>query len=88
MDTGQAIIHCCLLGAKALHVFSGMPRMPVYREEQVQVSVLTGFEWFSFFTPGTYFTISYDIYHRLLLVLFSIPPVHVAILQHKVTYAL
>ena len=88
MDKRQAILQCCFLGTKALLVFSGKPRMPIYREEQVQVSVLTGLLWFPSFVPGKYFTVKYIIYHRLLFLPFRIPPLHVAILKNKLTYAL
>ena len=88
MDTRKVIFQCCFLGAKALRVFSGTPRMPMYREEQVQISVLTGLFWFPSFMPGKYFKVTYIIYHRLLYIHFRIPPLHVATLQNKLTYAL
>jgi hypothetical protein len=92
MDKRQAILQSFIFfwggggGATALRSFNGTPRMPMYREEQVQFSVLTGLLWFSSFMPGKYFTVSYNIYYRLLFVPFRSAPLHVAILQNKLTY--
>jgi hypothetical protein len=88
IDTRQAILHCCFLGATALRVFNGIPRLPMYREEQVQVSVLTGLLWLPSSMPDKHFTVKYIIYYRILFIRFRIPPLRVAILQNILPYAL